>query len=528
MACGQAPAVHWGTMSAKLGPRGGEGSDRPRREAAPRRWVASLDHRRLGTSALAGIAIVIIVGLGEALLLRAEQLGHRQDLIDEATYARTYTLHGVVMMLAVGVHAIPSTLGSYLLPLQLGARNLAFPRLNLVAFTLWLLGASGLLVGAQYGGADTGWTFLPPQSTTGGGAVGLVIVAVMALAGSAALRSLGFLVTLHFLRPTGKRWADTPVFCWSLYASAIVQLIAAPVLVLTLVLLLGERGLGTGVFDPAVGGDALLYEHFFWFAAHGLAYSAILPALGILAEIVPVFAGRRLFSRRSTLIGLVGLSLAALLAYGQHLPDSRGHSVLTHSFSRLWALVSLVPAAYLGLSWLGTLRRGRIRLEAPMLLALTSIISLLLGGLTGAFLATPSLAVHLSGTTFVTAHMHYLLIGGVLTGFLAGVHFWWPRMFGTLFQRRVAQAGSVLLFLGTQLLCGPLLAAGAQGLGRHLAVYPGNLQALNQASSAGSLVIGIALALLAFNLVWSLRKRRESGLNPWQASGLEWVGAPSS
>lgn len=482
-------------------------------------WALSLDHKRIALLQLGGLGVAFLVGGVAALLLHAEQLRPGTAFLDPGTYARTFTLHGAVMMFLFLVPGIPATLGTFVLPLQIGARNVAFPRLNLAALHLWLVGALLFVVTMHQGGADTGWTLLVPLSSEAPPAAGFTALAIIALAVASVFRAVVLMATLHALRAEGVTWRRTTPLAWSLYAHSALTLVAAPVLILTLVLLLAERSFGVGLFDPALGGDPLLFQHFFWFGAHACAYAAILPAIGVATEIIGAFARGGLFGRRSILVGIIGFAAVSLLSWGEHMTTS-GHSIALSAFFALVALLGLVPATHLVGSWLVSLARGT-RPDAPLLLALGFVLTFVLGGLSGLFLGVQSVGVHLHGTAFVVGHSH-LLLGSVVLSLLGGLHFWWSKLTGTAYSEPHARLGALVTLAGVLGAFLPQLVLGARGLPRRAATYPDELWLLENVSAAGAAVLAIGLGVLVINLLVALRSRQPAPANPWAARGLEW------
>lgn len=482
-------------------------------------WILSLDHKRIAILQLWAIGAALAVGTVVGLVLQAEHAWYKTLFLDEGMYARLFTLHGVIMALLVILPGIPATLGSFVLPLSIGARNVAFPRLNLASFHLWILGALLAAVSVHQGGAQTGWTFLVPLSAEAAPAAAYLMLAVLALALSAALRAVVLLTTLHALRAEGLTWRRTPPLAWSLYAHSAVVLVAAPVLALTMVLLLAERSLGVSLFDATVGGDPLLFQHFFWFGAHGCVYSAVLPAIGVASEIIGTFSVRGLCARRSVLIGIVGLALVSLLAWGEHMPTS-GHALSLATFFALVALLGLVPATHLVGSWLVSLGRGA-RPDAPLLLALAFVATFVLGGLAGLLLGVQDVGIHLHATAFVVGHFH-LMLGSVVLATLAGLHYWWPKITGTRYAEGRARVGALTTLAGTLVAFTPLLVVGARGLPRRVATYPQEHMVLLDVSAGGGVLLAVGLGILFVNLLVALREQKRAGDNPWNAAGLEW------
>jgi cytochrome c oxidase subunit 1 len=473
--------------------------------------------------------MVLVLGVSGLLagLLRASRVagtaGAESALATGAEYARLFTLHGSSMVFAFALPGIAATLGAFVLPLQLGRENVAFPRLHLASLHLWGLGVLLLLASFAQGGATTGFTLYPPLSVTEGGAVGSFALALVAFVVSALLRAVTFVVTLHEQRAAGLQWGRVTPLAWSLYAYSVVVLVTGPVLIVTLALLLFDRVLGAGFFDAA-GGDPVAFQAFFWFAAHGLLYAPILPALGVVSEIVPAFSGKRLFARRSVAVALATFAVLALVGWGEHGIVS-GRSPVTVTVFAFIALLGAVPAAQLLGSWLMTLRQGSIRVSSPLVFALGFVSAFVAGGLAGLFLAVQSLGVHLHGTAFTTGHSHYLLGGCLLLGMLAGLHYWWPKITGRVIAERPAIAAALLTTVGVHLSAFPELVAGARGLPRRIAQVPSSLAALEQLALVGGALLAAGVVLVAVNLYRSWRHGQPAADNPWNAASLEWKAA---
>jgi|GEM_PF-1780139 len=479
-------------------------------------WLLPLDHRRAALLQTAGLIAATAIGGALGLALRIEQLGPYTWLLDPAHFAQTCTLHGLVMVYLVLVPGIPATLGSLVLPLRLGARSLACPRANVAALYLWVLGAILLAVTALGGGPDAAHAMLPPPADNGGKVPSSSLAALVALAGSAAVRAAVLVATLR--APRSARARSGPLE-WSLYSHSVVTLLTAPALALAALALGAERRLGLGLFDPARGGDPLSFEHLFWFGAHGALYAALLPAIGVTTEIVSTFAARPLARRRGVAFGIVGLALVAVIAWGEHLP-TRGQSVTLTILFSLFALLGAVPVTSLVGTWLITLAPG-VRPATPLLFALGSALCLVLGALSGLFLATPSLAVHLHATTFAVGHAH-LLFGSFLLAVLAATYYWWPLLVGRTAAETPGRAAAIVTTVGVLAASLPLLVLGARGLPRRAATYPLAFEPLEDAAGYGALALVAGLAGVAVHLAGS-RRRPPAGANPWGAPGPEWA-----
>ena len=485
-------------------------------------WLFTLDHKRVSVLQLGGCALAGLVGIAVALLMQLQLGAGGMPIVGGKVFGRALTLHGIVMLFLVAIPGISGTVGTFLLPLQLGARNVAFPRVHLAGLHLWLAGAVLVVLSMLLGGAHTGWTFTPPLSITGGGSVVPLLLAVIALAASALLRSLVVIVTLHRLRPRGMVWARIPPLGVALYAHSAVQVIAAPVWIFTLLSLLLDRVLHIGLFDPELGGDPMLYVGVFAFLAHATVYSVILPAFGVVAEIVQGLAGRRLFWRRGFDLGMAATAVLLLLGGGQ-LPVVAFQSPTMTTLLGAATLLTAVPVSWMLLSLVGTLAAGFRRLEAPLLLAMAFVVHVTFGGFLGLALPIPPLGRHLQGTMFVVAQQHYLLVGGVLTALLAGVLFWWPKLSGKVYDERAARWPVAALFFGTHLSLFPLLIAGARGLPRRVGNALPEFHGLVHVALGGSILLVVGLLWLSGLLWMSLRSKRHAADNPWGARSLEWT-----
>lgn len=490
-----------------------------------RSWLFSTDHKRIAWLYLASITLFFLIGASGAAIVRLELFTPAGDLVRADAYNRAFTLHGVVMVWFFLIPSIPATLGNFLVPLMIGARDLAFPRLNLLSWWIYLLGACFTLYAVLAGGVDTGWTFYTPYSTLfSNGHVVAAVVGVFIVGFSSILTGLNFIATLHTLRAPGMSWYRMPLFLWSMYATSLILLLATPVLAITLLLIVAERLLGIGVFDPALGGDPLLFQHLFWFYSHPAVYIMILPGMGVVSELIPCFSRSPIFGYRFIVWSSLSIAGFGFLVWGHHMFVSGQSMYASVVFSLLSFLVA-VPSAIKVFNWTATLYRGRIHFDSPMLYAFTFIFLFALGGSTGLILATLAVDVHVHDTYFVVSHFHYVMVGGMVSAFLGGIHFWWPKMTGRLYPEGWAKAGAILAFLGFNLTFMPQFVLGYLGMPRRYHEYPPEFQVLNVLSSAGSAVLAIAYLLPFSYLLWSLRYGTRAGANPWQATGLEWTTA---
>jgi cytochrome c oxidase subunit 1 len=455
-------------------------------------------------------------------MIRINLVEPQGALLSAETYNKTFTFHGVVMVWFFLIPSIPATLGNFLLPIMVGARDLAFPRLNLASWYLFVIGGCFTIACLLLGGVDTGWTFYTPFSTMFSNTnVILVVVGVFVTGFSTILTGLNFIVTTHKLRMPGMSWFKLPLFVWAMYAVSVVMVLATPVLAMTLSLIGLERIAHVGIFDPALGGDPLLFQHMFWFYSHPAVYIMILPAMGVASEIIPCFARRKIFGYKFMVYALVGISVIGFLVWGHHMFVAGMSATATLVFSILSFIIA-VPSAIKVFNWTATLRRGRISFEAPMLYALGFVGLFMLGGLTGLMLAAPALDIPLHATYFVIAHFHYVMVGGSVMAYLGGIHYWWPKITGRLYSEAWARFAAILMFFGFNMTFFPQYVLGYLGMPRRYHAYPPQFQTLNILSSAGASILAVAYLIPVIYLGWSLFRGARAGNNPWGARGLEW------
>jgi cytochrome c oxidase subunit 1 len=432
-------------------------------------------------------------------------------------------MHGVVMVWFFLVPAVPTTLGNFLVPLMLGARDLAFPRLNLLSWYLFILAGLVALYALIVGGVDTGWTFYTPlTSFYSKGHVVATIVAVFIAGFSSIATGLNFIVSIHKLRAPGMTWHKMPVFLWSLYATSVIMVLATPVLAMTLLLVAFERLFRIGVFDPAIGGDPLLFQHLFWFYSHPAVYIMILPGFGVVSEIVPAFSRKELFGYNFVVWASVAIAVIGFLVWGHHMFVA-GTSLYSALVFSILSYMVAVPSAIKVFNWLGTMHKGFIRFDAPMLYALGFIGLFTMGGLTGLFVAALAADVHLTQTYFVVAHFHYVMVGGMVSAYFAALHFWWPKITGRLYPEMWGRAAAIIIFVGFNLTFFPQFILGYLGMPRRYNAYPPEFEALNVFSSGGATILAIGYLLPLGYLTWSLLYGDRAGDNPWGATGLEWT-----
>jgi cytochrome c oxidase subunit 1 len=485
-------------------------------------WLTTRDHKRIAVLYMISITVFFLIGGAAATLIRLELATPQGDLVSAETYNKLFTAHGVVMVWMFLIPSIPSVLGNFLMPMMIGARDLAFPRLNLASWYIYVLGGSCTLAALLAGGVDTGWTFYTPFSTMFSNThVMLALLGVFILGFSSILTGLNFIVTVHTLRAPGMGWFRLPLFVWANYATAIILVLATPVLAMTLTLLGIERLLQVGIFDPALGGDPLLFQHLFWFYSHPAVYIMVLPAMGVVSEIIPCFARKRVFGYRFMAYAILGIATIGFLVWGHHMFVS-GQSMYAGMVFSLLSFVVAIPSAIKVFNWTATLYKGTITLSAPMLYALGFVGLFTIGGLTGLFLAALAIDVHLTDTYFVIAHFHYIMVGGSVMAYLGGIHFWWPKISGRLYPESWARVAALMIFFGFNLTFFPQYLLGYDGMPRRYHAYPPEFQVLNILSSAGASILAAGYLLPLGYLLWSLFYGRRAGANPWQASGLEW------
>jgi cytochrome c oxidase subunit 1 len=496
----------------------------PNGETGIKSWLFTLDHKRIGMMYLFCILGALIVGGSFALLVRIELWDTGKTIVSQDTYNQFFTLHGAVMVFLVIIPGIPAALGNIIMPIQLGAPDVAFPKLNLASFYLWVLGATILVVAIPLGGLDTGWTLYTPYSLESKTPVLMATLGVFVLGFSSIFTGLNFLVTVHKFRPRGMGWFQLPLNVWALYSTAIMQILATPVLGITVLLLSVERFLHIGIFDPTLGGDPVLFQHFFWFYSHPAVYIMIIPAMGVISEIITTFARKPIFGYRFIAYSSLSLALLSFLVWGHHMFVS-GQSRLTNMvFSALTFTVG-IPSAIKVFNWAATLYKGDIRLKVPMLYALSFLLLFMIGGLTGLFLGILSVDVHLHDTYFVVAHFHYVMMGSTLVAFLAALHYWWPKFTGRMYNEGLARTCAIGVFLGFNLTFMPQFIMGSRGMPRRYWDYDPQYRIFHQLSTIGAFVLGISLLVTVIYLMSSFKKGEKAHRNPWGGTTLEWLAA---
>jgi len=485
-------------------------------------WLFTLDHKRIALLYLVSITFFFIIGGSFAVLMRIHLVEPQGALVQPETYNKLFTLHGVVMIFFFLIPSIPAVLGNFLVPLMIGARDLAFPKLNLLSWYIYIVGGLFTLYSAIAGGVDTGWTFYTPYSSTYSNTqVTAVAIGVFITGFSSILTGLNFIVTIHKMRAPGLTWFRMPLFLWATYATSIIMVLGTPVLAITLFLMALEHLFHVGIFSPALGGDPLLFQHLFWFYSHPAVYIMILPAMGVVSEIIACFARKRIFGYKIVAFSSVAIAVLGFLVWGHHMFVT-GQSVYAGLIFSLLSFLVAIPSAIKVFNWTSTLYKGSISYEAPMLYAMGFIGLFTMGGLTGLFLASLATDVHLSGTYFIVAHFHYIMVGGAVMGYLGGIHFWWPKISGRMYPNGWAALAAAIIFIGFNLTFLPQFILGYLGMPRRYAFYPAEFQVLNVMSSAGATVLGVGYLIPLIYLMWSMRYGPIAEPNPWGATGLEW------
>ncbi len=485
-------------------------------------WLLTKDHKRIALLYLFTITLFFFIGGIFATLIRVELLSPNGNLVSSETYNKLFTMHGVVMIFFFLIPSIPATFGNFFLPMMIGARDLAFPRINLLSWYLLVIGGLFAIFAMVAGGVDTGWTFYTPYSTTYSNTWVIATALGIFVAGfSSILTGLNFIVTVHRMRAPGMTWFRMPLFVWAHYATALIQVLGTPVLAVTIVLVFCERVFHIGIFDPALGGDPVLFQHLFWFYSHPAVYIMILPAMGVVSEVISTFSRKAIFGYGFVAFSSFAIAVLGFLVWGHHLFVSGQSFFAGMVFSFLSYFVA-IPSAVKVFNWTATLYKGSISYATPMLYAFGFIGLFTVGGLTGLFLACLGIDVHVTDTYFVVAHFHYIMVGGAIMGFLGGLHFWWPKMTGRMYPELWARLSAAVIFIGFNLTFFPQFILGYLGMPRRYHVYPDEFQVLHVLSTAGASVLAVGYVMPLVYLTWSLKYGPIAGRNPWKATGLEW------
>jgi cytochrome c oxidase subunit 1 len=488
-------------------------------------WLLTVDHKRIALLYLIGITLFFFIGGFFALLIRLELLTPAGDLVQADTYNKLFTMHGQVMVFFFLIPAVPAVLGNFLIPIMIGARDLAFPRINLLSWYLYMAGGVLMLYTILNGGVDTGWTFYTPLSTeflkTN---VVTAALAVFVAGFSSILTGLNFIVTTHRMRAPGMTWSRLPLFVWAHYATSLIQILGTPVLAITLVLVALERVFHLGIFNPSLGGDPLLFQHLFWFYSHPAVYIMILPGMGIVSEIVCCFSRKRIFGYKAMALAVLGIAVVGFLVWAHHMFVA-GISLYAAMIFSLLSYFVAVPSAIKVFNWTATMYKGSITYQTPMLYAFGFVGLFTMGGLTGLFLASLGVDVHVTDTYFVIAHFHYIMVGGMVMAYLGGMHFWWPKISGRMYPEGWGRLAALLVFVGFNLTFFPQFVLGYMGMPRRYWDYSHmpEFQILNVLSTAGATVLAVGYLLPMIYFLWSMRYGKPAPANPWNAAGLEWM-----
>ena len=487
-------------------------------------WILSTDHKRIGILYLIVIMFFFLTGMTIGVLMRLEMLKPENTIVGPQAYNTFFTLHGIIMIFLVVIPAIPAVFGNFLLPLMIGAKDVFFPRLNLLSWWLFMCGGTLALVSIFLpgGAADTGWTFYVPYSIRSNTNIIPALMAAFILGFSSILTGLNFITTIHRMRAPGMTWFKMPLFTWSLYATAWVQILATPVIGITLLLVTIERLFGVGIFDPTLGGDPVLYQHLFWMYSHPAVYIIILPAMGVVSDIIPVFARRTIFGYKFIAYSSLAIASVGSLVWAHHMFTVGMSDTGMFVFSLLTFLVS-IPSAIKVFNWIATLYKGSISLEVPLLFMLAFIVQFSIGGLTGLMLGALSVNIHVTDTYFVVSHFHYVMFGGTGFALFGALHYWFPKIFGKMYKKRPAVVGWLLMTVGFHVLYFPMFIMGYMGMPRRYYHYLPEFQTLHQISTVGSWIMVIGILLVVANLILSLRNGEKAPANPWNGRTLEWT-----
>jgi cytochrome c oxidase subunit 1 len=488
-----------------------------------RSWLLTRDHKRIALLYLAAVTFFFFVGGSFAVVIRLDLATPAGDLVSDETYNKLFTMHGVMMVFFFLIPVIPAVLGNFLVPIMIGARDLAFPRLNLASWYIYILGGLFTLYALVTGGVDTGWTFYTPFSTVSSTtqviptALGIFITGF-----SSILTGLNFIVTIHRMRAPGMTWFRMPLFLWSIYATSLIFVLGTPVLAITILLIAIERLFHFGFFDPAVGGDPVLFQHLFWFYSHPAVYIMVLPSMGIVSELVAAFCRKQVYGYPFVAFASLAIAVLGFLVWGHHMFVA-GESVYAALMFSILSFLVAIPSAVKVFNWTATMYQGAISWQTPMLYAIGFIGLFTIGGLTGLFLAAVGLDVHVTDTYFIIAHFHYIMVGGTIMGYLGGLHYWWPKISGRIYNEWLAKLAAGIIFVGFNLTFFPQFILGYLGMPRRYHAYPPEFQVLNVLSSAGASILGVGYLIPMIYLMWSLRYGKVAGSNPFGASGLEWT-----
>jgi cytochrome c oxidase subunit I len=485
-------------------------------------WLLTKDHKRIAIMYLVTVSMFFFMGGLYAATIRLELLTPASDLLETGTYNKVFTQHGILMIFFFLIPSIPAILGNFLIPIMIGAKDLALPRINLISLYIYWIAGGLVLWALMQGGVDTGWTFYTPYSTTFSNSYVMAVGLAIFINGfSSILTGLNFIVTIHTMRAPGMTWFRLPLFVWAHYAVSLVMVLGTPVIAITVLMLALERFAHIGIFDPSIGGDPILFQHLFWFYSHPAVYIMILPGMGVISELISNFSRKKIFGYEFIAFSSIAIAVFGFLVWGHHMFVS-GQSMYAGLVFSFLTMVVAVPSAIKMFNWTATLYKGSVSFDTPMLYAIGFMGLFLIGGLIGLFLGAIGLVVHLTDTYFVVAHFHYVMVGGQVIAYLGGIHYWWPKMTGKMYSEFWGKISAMLVFVGFNLTFFPQFILGYQGMPRRYASYPEEFQVLNIFSTAGASVLGMGLIMPVIYLGHSLIFGKDAGDNPWMLPGLEW------
>lgn len=486
-------------------------------------WLLTTDHKRIGLMYLAAMMLFFLTAMTLGVLMRLEMLTPNNTIMSASTYNSIFTLHGVIMIFLFIIPGIPAVFGNFFLPLQIGAKDVAFPRINLMSWYLYITGGLLAIISLfTFGGAaDTGWTFYVPYSIRTTSNVSFTVFAAFVLGFSSILTGVNFITTIHRLRAPGMTFFRMPLFVWGLYATAWIQILATPVIGITLLLIILERTFGIGIFDPTLGGDPLLYQHLFWIYSHPAVYIMILPAMGVVSEILPTFARKDVFGYKQIALSSLAIAMIGYLVWGHHMFSSGISDTSRVVFSLLTFLVA-IPSGVKVFNWVATLYKGSIEFRAPLLFVLAFIFIFSIGGLTGLVQGALSTDIHLTDTYFIVGHFHYVMFGGMGTIFFGSLHYWFPKMFGKMYNEKVAIIACTTFVIGFNIMYFTMFILGYEGMPRRYYSYLPQFQTLHRIVTVGSWIMVSGIILMLSNLVRGLIKGEKAPDNPWGGTTLEW------